>query len=899
MEYFRVFVLFILVTDIVLLVLSRLPGQSISPARTGILLVSSLLCAAALLASLVPGHPEALLWFLSGAAMAGPVSRWSRLFPVPAPESGLPVPCIEILPQAILKIDATDRIVLANSQAVILLGLPDSLPVPAADHIPEYELVKSQPQSEILKTPDNFREILRFVQLGPDRQLNRKAGFWLFVEDIRDVSSWVRASGELPTLQEASSVSLSTRDTWDRLRMDMWRMFARETPESRSAILKILNLLGPGIGLSRINFYEIQPDMSMICQAEWCAPNQKTSVGLVLPAFLVKPFLSDDFFICTPQTILDALPPLVRPLGKPVIWGIWHTYNLERIVACPIRVEDRFEGALILCIGKDYPDTSRLSELDEDLKSLLEDARQLIGHTVYRLRVENGRKLAQDALRESETKYRNIFESLHDVYYRTDLSGRITLISPSCSRIFDFRPEEMTGRSLLQDMASQREKRVEFLERLEADGRVVEFELQMRTKSGSEIWVSTNANYYVDENNNVMGVEGILRDITERKNLEDQLIRAERMAAVGTLAGGVAHEFNNINLAILGFAELGSMRPNMDDETQHYFRVIRKSALRAKNITSNLLTFSGNTMGKVSNANVIPVLEDTLQLLKHEFSTQGIVLDKDLQPVPEAFMDASQIGQVFLNILINAQHALIDRPEKKILIRTATEKSFVTISFTDTGCGIPPDHIKKIFSPFFTTKGEHAEGNEPQAKVRGTGLGLSVSHSIVQNHKGLIEVNSRVGEGTTFVVKLPVSRTLRKAESAPARRVIESLVQLKILILDDEEDLRSLLSSYLNKQGHITRDTDDGAKALELLGSERFDLALVDLQMPAMSGKDFMERIKTLPPRNQPRLIVISGQEANLPENLVPPSCILQKPFRLGEVSVAINRVFYPTDPES
>ncbi len=801
---------------------------------------------------------------------------------------------------AFLHIDIHGRIDYANPAALELFGLPDTLPVPAADHLPEFAIISTSAQSEVLKAPDHFDDVLRVTRVEDESPLTREggAGFWLAVDEIRNVAAYVEHSRELPALTPPAEPHAPEATTYDRLRVEMWRMFSQEAPESRTAILKILNLLGPGIGLSRINFYEMQPDQSMICQAEWCSSNQKPSVGLVLPSFIVKPFLSEEFFVCTPPTVMQALPAIVRPLAKPILWGIFHTYNIERVIACPIRIENAFEGALMLSVGKDEPDPGRFAKIGSALRSLLEDARQLVGHTVYRLRIEESRRRTQEALRESETKYRNIFESLHDVYYRTDIGGRITLISPSCQQIFGYKPEDMTGLNLLQELVIHREKRLEFLERLDTAGRVIEFEMLMRTRTGAEFWVSTNANYYVDENNNVLGVEGILRDITERKNLEDQLIRAERMAAVGTLAGGVAHEFNNINLAILGFAELGLMRNGLEEEALHYFRVIRKSALRAKNITSNLLTFAGSTMGKVSAGNVAAVLDDTLQMIKHELSTSGITVEKHYHEVPDTFMDASQIGQVFLNILINAQHAMIDHPEKKISIQVTHESPFVCVAVTDTGCGIPPEHLKRIFSPFFTTKGEHAQGEGPMSSVRGTGLGLSVSHSIVQNHSGTIEVQSRVGEGTTFTVRLPASKTVRKLESVPATRAAEPFLQLKILILDDEEDLRALLASYLQKQGHVTRDTDDGTDALAMLRKERFDLALVDLQMPAMSGREFMERVSALPREKRPKLIVISGQNVTETFDAAQVSGLLTKPFRLAEVAAAVSAAFLPPPRE-
>lgn len=792
---------------------------------------------------------------------------------------------------AFLHIDASSNINWANDSARALFSL-GALPMKAADVLPEYHAISESSSIEVLKNPENFEGIYRFVRT-PDVN---GSGFWLEAEEIANVSAYVENSREIriatdPGRPHAPPLTLSS---YDELRFEMWRMFSQEPPENRNGIFKLLSLLGPGIGVSRASFYELQPDQSLICQIEWCASDDmKPSVGLVLPPFIVKYFLTEDFYICTPQSILQALPTIVRPLAKPIVWGIYHTYNLEVVIACPITLESNFEGALMLSLCRDSPDAGRFSRIAPDLKALLEDARQLIGHTVYRLRIEEGRKRALDALRESENKYRSIFESLYDVYYRTDLGGRIVMISPSCKRIFGYTPEELFGRNLMQEFYVDRERRLEFLEKLDAQGRVLEFEARMRTKEGNEIWVSTNANYFVEENNAIGGIEGILRDITERKNLEDQLIRAERMAAVGTLAGGVAHEFNNINLAILGYAELGLMRSKLEAETAHYFQVIRKSALRAKNITSNLLTFAGGTMGKVSFANVATVLDETLQMIRHELANSGIVVEKDYEDVPDCFMDTSQIGQVFLNMIINAQHALMDRPERRIGLRICQENDWVCVSISDTGCGIPPEHMKRIFSPFFTTKGEHAQGDTPMARVKGTGLGLSVSHSIVMNHRGTIDVSSRLGEGTTFTVKLPVSQVRRSHDSTPVQPLLIPLMKLRVLVLDDELDLRELLANYLQKQGHTVDHTDNGQTALQMLHQQRYDVVLVDLQMPMMSGQEFIEQVAAFPERSRPRIVVISGQN---PVELIDSqqiAAVLIKPFRLNEIAQAISTAVF------
>ncbi|MBU1219787.1 PAS domain S-box protein [Myxococcota bacterium] len=481
--------------------------------------------------------------------------------------------------------------------------------------------------------------------------------------------------------------------------------------------------------------------------------------------------------------------------------------------------------------------------------------------------------------------YKNIFENLHDAYFHMNKKGEIYIASPSCINIFGISDIEIIGKNFFTDFNIDEDRLRQLSERLETEGSVSDFESVVHRRDGSSIWISTNASYFLDENGSIAGVEASSRDITERKNLEEQLIRAERMAAVGTLAGGVAHEFNNINLAILGYAELGLFREGVEPEIKNYFKTIRKSALRARSIISNLLTFSGSRTGRLEAANLRKVVEETMIMLSHEVSSGGIEIETELNPTPDTVMDYTQIGQVILNILINAHHALTDREIKKIIISTGHDDKNVFVKISDTGCGIPRDNLQKIFSPFFTTKGEHSNGTDAQSKVKGTGLGLSVSHTIVMNHKGDIKVESEVGQGTTFTLSLPVIAAPAQSGVRSGSNWRKKMPIVNILVLDDEPDLRELLEKFFTNKGHVVFQTGNGNEALKIMSENTIDVVLVDLQMPQMTGMQFLEKATRLNLSNKPAFIVITGRSSEPSAEIENYAyCTVYKPFKLNEI---------------
>ena len=382
----------------------------------------------------------------------------------------------------------------------------------------------------------------------------------------------------------------------------------------------------------------------------------------------------------------------------------------------------------------------------------------------------------------------------------------------------------------------------------------------------------------------------VFQDITERRQEEQALVLTERAAAVGTLASGIAHQFNNLNVAILGYADLLLQDQGLASTRREWLEAIQQAALRARDITARLLSFAQPADSTKRPASLQRVAGDTLDMLRHSLETKGIQIEGNLRPVPSTCVNVNEIGQVILNLLINAEQALVDSTESKISVETGLDADQVFVRVSDTGCGIPVRNLDRIFTPFFTTKGEHAPNGSAQARETGTGLGLSVSDTIVRQHGGKITVESREGDGTTFTVWLPV-RAEAVVPGQPAGK------QARVLILEDEALSLELLRELMSEAGYTTWETDDGAAALGRIESERYDVVLVDLQMPSMNGIEFLHRLQEVPESARPEAIVVTGKGTQ--ENLdayadLPVFDTILKPFRtshlIDRVAAAIEK---------
>jgi two-component system cell cycle sensor histidine kinase/response regulator CckA len=372
------------------------------------------------------------------------------------------------------------------------------------------------------------------------------------------------------------------------------------------------------------------------------------------------------------------------------------------------------------------------------------------------------RKRMEDALRRSEEHFRSLIENAQDQIEILDANGTTLYSSPAAEKTTGYKPEEIVGRSVFDHIHPDDIPNVmEALEKLVANpGVAIAMEVRIRHKDGSWRVFETIGTKPADDSI-VGGIIVNSRDVTERKLLQEQLIQSEKLAALGRLVSGVAHELNNPLTSVIGYTQLVLAQYELAPDLRERLDVVNKQGQRARRIVQNMLSFARQHRPQRSGVDLNSLLEMTLELRAYELGVVNIQVAREFGDVPSIIGDAHLLQQVFLNIMVNAEQAL--RQSNKgghLTVRTESkeveENKWAVVTIIDDGPGIPPEVIGRIFDPFFTTK-EVGEG---------TGLGLSISYGIVKEHGGGIKVESRPGQGTTFLIELPSEPPMQVEQSA-------------------------------------------------------------------------------------------------------------------------------------
>jgi len=355
-----------------------------------------------------------------------------------------------------------------------------------------------------------------------------------------------------------------------------------------------------------------------------------------------------------------------------------------------------------------------------------------------------------EMIKASEERYRLLFEETKDIIYTATPDGKFLDINPAGIQAFGYSSkEDMLNGLMEKEIYWNPEDRLKILSLLEKDSFINDYEVEMQRKDGEKLVMRITATVTRDKNGNICDYRVIARDVTEQKHIGQQLIQTEKMAALGELISGVAHEINNPLTAMIGFTELIlTTNDKIDEEMRGDVQKIYDAAMRVYKITTGLLRFSRKEKPVKKEIQINKLIEETISMKDYHFRVRNIQVRKLLEEgLPPVSIDENQIEQVFLNIINNAEYAMGEKEGDKILtIKTSLWNNYVKIEFMDTGPGIPPEIIKKIFDPFFTTK----------PKEKGTGLGLSVSYGIIKEHGGEIYAeNSREG-GAVFTILLPL-----------------------------------------------------------------------------------------------------------------------------------------------
>jgi PAS domain S-box-containing protein len=504
---------------------------------------------------------------------------------------------------------------------------------------------------------------------------------------------------------------------------------------------------------------------------------------------------------------------------------------------------------------------------------------------------------AEEELRSSEEKYRQLFEMESDALFliRRD-DGQILEVNTAASELYGFTREElltMKNTDLSAEPGKTREATMQKHDRVPVR--------YHKKKDGTTFPVEISASHFVWQYQNVH--IAAIRDISyrvetekEKALIEEQLRHSQKMEAIGILSGGIAHDFNNMLAGILGYTEIGLLDSPESHPIRENFEGIKKTALRARDIIRQLLTFSRKTKENKISVDIGPVVKESLKLIRSSIPSSIKIKQNIQDKIDNIFTDPTQIHQVIMNLCINAADAmskdggLLEVYLEMVCLDEDDVKNdpdlfagkFVKLTVKDTGTGIPNEHINKIFDPYFTTKDIY----------KGTGMGLSVVHGIVKSNGGCIKVQSEPGRGTVFEVFFIATEAVEPEHT----EVITDFPQgaETILFVDDEEAIADLYAMNLKNLGYTVDADTSPINALETFkeNPERFDLVITDMTMPDMNGVKFANELFEI--RKDIPVILCTGYNENISEETALKlgiSKYIEKPISIQELALLVRKV--------
>jgi two-component system cell cycle sensor histidine kinase/response regulator CckA len=467
------------------------------------------------------------------------------------------------------------------------------------------------------------------------------------------------------------------------------------------------------------------------------------------------------------------------------------------------------------------------------------------------------KRRADEALLRTEARYHDLFENANDAIFIVDANLRFRDANKKAAELLGWSRDELLRMSIPDIIPQEQKARsaVEF-EKLRREGAYEKFVGKVRTRDNHWLDVEVSSSAIMD-GGKVIGSRDIMRDISDRKRMEEEMLRAQKLESIGVLAGGIAHDFNNLLTAILGNITLAKIDSPQAGPVHNRLVEAERAVARAQDLTQQLLTFSRGGAPVTRVLSLAGLLRDTVTFSLRGSKTLSVFsLPGDIWNVDA---DAGQVSQVFNNLAINADQAMPEGGKLHIRCENVTVAAgdipalnpgkYVRVSFADNGIGIAKDHIVKVFDPYFTTK------------QKGSGLGLATSYSVVKRHGGLLAVESELGTGATFHVYLPATEAPAPAGEAFERPMVQGAG--RILVVDDEEMIRQILERVLNRYGYEAVCVHDGKEALSQYGDAKrtgkpFNAVIMDLTIPGgMGGQEAVKHLRKIDPHA--KVIVSSG----------------------------------------
>lgn len=511
------------------------------------------------------------------------------------------------------------------------------------------------------------------------------------------------------------------------------------------------------------------------------------------------------------------------------------------------------------------------------------------------------RKTAQEALRESEEKYRELVQSANSIILRTDFEGRITFINDFGQQFLGYAGEELLGYMVVGTIVPETERSGRDLTRLFQDlykhpEQYVHFENENVRKNGERVWVLWANKVVKNKQGENVELLSIGNDITEKKELEKQLNQAQKIEALGTLTGGIAHDFNNILGIILGYTEIAQVQLPDSSPVRQSLEEVKSASLRARDIVSQLLAFTRRGEQQQKTLDIRPMIKEGLKMLRSTIPTSIEFQSIIPSALPPVKTDGTQIHQILVNLCTNASHAMeaggvltvgleeVSLQQQDLAFDPdLTPGRYIKLWVSDTGQGIPQEDRERIFDPYFTTK----------EVGKGSGLGLSVVLGIVKNHEGGVRVRSQIGKGTTVEIYLPAAAETPQAEEPVITPDLPRGSE-QILFVDDEVMIVDINQQRLEGLGYAMTGSTDPVQALALFreNPERFDLVITDMTMPKMNGDALSQEI--LKTRPEMPVILCTGHSETMSRTrakAIGLAGFLEKPLDMATLAFTVREV--------